>query len=413
MNAEKAVETLKRGCIDFVGAEELEKKLVSGKTLRVKLGADPTRPDLHLGHGVALSKMREFQDMGHTGILLIGDFTACVGDPSGRDCTRPVLSMQTVRENAETYKAQAFKILDPARTEIRCNSEWLGEFTGSGLCGGAAPELLNALKRITLSRLTERDDFKQRIAKGCPITMLELLYSVFQGYDSVALKADVELGGSDQIFNLLVGRDMQKDYGQEPQAVMTMPLLPGTDGMRKMSKSYGNYIGLTEAPSEIFGKVMSIPDQTMWQYYELLTREDIAAVKAMHPMAAKKKLAGILTARLHSAEAAAEALSGFEKQFSRRELPQDMPQLAVNDGTRLSRILVDGGMAPSMNQARQLISQGAVRLDGEKLGKDQYIVFHSLPYSPDVRVGGEAALLVSPGAVLQAGSRRFCRLVRG
>ncbi len=393
MNIENTIELLKRGCVDLVSAPDLAKKLESGKKLVIKLGADPTSKDLHLGHSVVLSKMRAFQDLGHTGVLVIGDFTACVGDPSGRDTTRPVLTAEQVQENAETYKKQAFKILDPEKTVIHFNSEWLGPFTGSGLKPGETPQLMSALRAITLSRITEREDFKNRIAAGNPISMLELLYPVFQGYDSVALKADVELGGQDQIFNLLMGRAMQKDYGQEPQVVMTMPLLVGTDGVRKMSKSYGNYIGLCDAPGEIFGKIMSISDELMLAYYELLTAEDAAAVKALHPMAAKKQLAGMMVAKLHGKEAGNIALSEFEKVFSRKELPTDMPVYAPKPGERITQIMVAAKLAPSMNEARRLIQQGAVRVDGNKVAEDK-------------------PLEAQTDTILQVGSRRFCKLTK-
>ncbi|MDD2773895.1 MAG: tyrosine--tRNA ligase [Elusimicrobiales bacterium] len=394
MNVEATVELLKRGCADIVSVEELEKKLESGKTLRVKLGADPTSPDLHLGHSVVLSKMRAFQDLGHTGVLVIGDFTACVGDPSGRDSTRPVLLPEQARANAETYKKQAFKILDPNRTEIRCNSEWLVPFTGSGLESRQTPQLLSTLRKVTLARITEREDFKNRIREGSPISLLELLYPILQGQDSVALEADVELGGADQIFNLLMGRDLQKDNGQEPQVVMTMPLLVGTDGARKMSKSYGNYVGLADSPGDIFGRIMSVSDELMLKYYELLTAEDIAAVKALHPMEAKKNLASLLVERLHSKEAAQAERTEFEKVHSRKELPTDMPVYSPKPGERLSQIMVACKLASGMNEARRLITQGAVKMDGSKLLEDK-------------------PLDISAACVLQVGSRRFCKLVKG
>jgi tyrosyl-tRNA synthetase len=393
MNTQSIIESLKRGCVDLVGEQELVKKLESGKKLVIKLGADPTSKDLHLGHSVVLSKMRAFQDLGHTGVLVIGDFTACVGDPSGRDTTRPVLSHEQVKENAETYTRQAFKILDPEKTVIRFNSEWLGPFTGAGLKPGESPQMMSALRAITLSRITEREDFKNRIAAGNPISMMELLYPVFQGYDSVALKADVELGGQDQIFNLLMGRDMQKDYGQEPQVVLTMPLLVGLDGARKMSKSYGNYIGLSDKPGDVFGKTMSVSDELMLKYYELLTAEDLSAVKAMHPMAAKKQLARLMVEKLHGREAGEGALAEFEKVFSRKELPTDMPVYAPRAGERLAQIMVAAKLASGMNDARRLIQQGAVKIDGNKMTEDK-------------------PLDIQSETVLQVGSRRFCKLTK-
>ena len=334
--------------------------------------------------------------MGHTGILVIGDFTAGIGDPSGRDETRPLLSADAIRKNAQTYQEQAFKVLDQSRTEVRFNSEWLVPFTGAGNAAneaGKVSPMLSALSKITVAQLLEREDFKQRMKQASPISVLEILYPVFQGYDSVALNADVELGGSDQLFNLLVGRDLQRGRGLEPQVVMTVPLLIGTDGVKKMSKSYGNYIGFIDPPDEMFGKIMSLSDALMWTYYELLTSESLEPLKAMHPMDAKKKLAGIIVSRFHSPEMAAEALKSFEKVFSKKEYPEDMPSFAFKNGMRLSHIMVSSGLAPGMNEARRLIKQNAVRIDGKKMAED-------------------AVLELSADAVLQVGSRRFCKLVK-
>ncbi|MDD4005253.1 MAG: tyrosine--tRNA ligase [Elusimicrobiaceae bacterium] len=386
MSADPAFEPLTRGCTDIVSREELEKKLGSGKQLVIKLGADPTRPDLHLGHSVVLSKMRAFEDLGHKGVLVIGDFTAGIGDPSGRDSTRPVLGPDQIRENAGTYVEQVFKILDPQRTEIRFNSEWLAPFVG----GNSGAGLLATLSKVTVSQLLEREDFKKRMAENSPVSMLELLYPVFQGYDSVALKADIELGGSDQIFNLLAGRSLQKDNGQAPQVVMTMPLLVGTDGVKKMSKSYGNYIGLSDKPDEMFGKVMSVSDGLMLDYYELLTAEDMAAVKAMHPMDAKKQLAGLLVTRFHGAAQAESALEHFNQVFSRRQLPDEMPAVTVPAGTTVSAAVYAAGMAESKKEARRLVEQGGVKLNGEKV-EDCVLAFEGK-------------------AVMQVGRRRFCEL---
>ena len=277
MNNENTIDELSRGVVDIVSREELLKKLSSGRKLRVKLGVDPTSRDLHLGHSVVLGMLRRFQDLGHTAVLIIGDFTAQVGDPSGRDSTRPVLDHETVIKNAETYTQQAFKILDKERTEIRFNSEWLKPFTGDQ--SGGVSDFITVAKSVTISRLLEREDFKARLAAGTPVSLLEILYPVFQGYDSVAVKADIELGGTDQIFNLLVGRDLQKIYAMEPQVVMTVPLLVGTDGVKKMSKSYGNYVALNDIPQDIFGKMMSVSDELMYRYYELLTAENLEEVK--------------------------------------------------------------------------------------------------------------------------------------
>ncbi len=379
------IDLLTRGCVDLISRAELEKKLNSGKKLRIKLGADPTSADLHLGHSVVLTKLRAFQDMGHTAVLVIGDFTAAVGDPSGRDTTRPMLSQEQIRQNAKTYTDQAFKVLDPSKTEIHFNSEWLNPFF-------TTKEILGTLSKVTLSQVLERDDFKKRMKAGNPISVLEVMYSLFQGQDSVALKADVELGGTDQIFNLLVGRQLQKNNGQEPQVVMTVPLLVGTDGIKKMSKSYGNYIGINDAPRDIFGKVMSISDELMMQYYELLTSEDLNQIKAMHPMAAKKNLAKILTSRFHGAEAGQKELENFEQVFSKKELPTDLPTIKAEGQTYVS-VLLAAGFAKSKNEARRLIMQGGVKLNGEKILEEGPIKFD-----------GEA--------VLQAGKKNFIKLVK-
>ncbi len=386
MTVEEQINFLTRGCVDVVSKADLAKKLESGKTLKVKLGCDPTSADLHLGHSVALSLLRRFQDLGHKAVLVIGDFTAAVGDPSGRDSTRPVLPREKILENAKTYTDQAFKVLDPAKTEIRFNSQWLEPFT-------SGKELLQTLQKVTVAQVLERDDFKKRMAAGSPISMLEVLYSLFQGQDSVALEADVELGGTDQIFNLLVGRQLQKNHGQEPQVAITVPLLVGLDGVKKMSKSYGNYVGLNDEPGDMFGKLMSIPDELMPMYYELLTSENMDEIKAMHPMAAKKKLAGLLVTRFHSAEAAAASLENFEKVFSKKELPTDMPQFKPEAGALLSAVIFAAGAAQSKNKARGLIDQGAVRLKGEKVTADGPLAFEA-------------------GDVLQVGKRYFFKLVK-
>ena len=386
MNLDEQINFLTRGCVDVVSKADLAKKLESGKTLKVKLGCDPTSPDLHLGHSVALSLMRRFQDLGHKGILVIGDFTASVGDPSGRDSTRPVLPREQILANAKTYTEQAFKVLDPAKTEVRFNGEWLNPFI-------SGKELLQTLQKVTVAQVLERDDFKKRMAGGNPISLLEVLYSLFQGQDSVALNADVELGGTDQIFNLLVGRQLQKNHGQEPQVAITVPLLVGLDGVKKMSKSYGNYVGLTDAPNDMFGKLMSIPDELMPMYYELLTSENMDDIKAMHPMAAKKKLAGLLVTRFHGEAAAKAALENFEKVFSKKELPTDMPEFKPEAGALLSAVIFAAGAVPSKNKARGLIDQGAVRLKGEKVTQDGPLSFEN-------------------GDVLQIGKRHFFKLVK-
>lgn len=368
MNNEEILKEILRGAVDVVSREDLAKKLSSGKKLRVKFGVDPTSRDLHLGHSVVLRKLRQFQDLGHTAVLIIGDFTAQVGDPSGKDSTRPVLDHETVENNAKTYVEQAFKVLDKDRTEIRFNTEWLKPFLSNPAAG--VSEFINTAKNVTVSRLLEREDFRSRMKAETPVSLLEMFYPVFQGYDSVAVKADIELGGRDQIFNLLMGRDLQKLNAQEPQVVMTMPLLIGTDGEKKMSKSYGNYVAFNDLPNDMFGKLMSVSDALMYSYYELLTSEDLAVVKAGHPMEAKKKLAGLLTARYHGEEQALAARAHFEQVFSRKELPEDMEVYHVEKAGKLSYLMVACGVAKGMNEARRLIEQGAVRLGGEKVAED-------------------------------------------
>ncbi|HVE13375.1 MAG TPA: tyrosine--tRNA ligase [Elusimicrobiota bacterium] len=392
----KALETLKRAVVELVSPEELLKKLSSGKALRVKLGVDPTSPDLHLGHTVVLQKLRAFQDLGHTAVLILGDFTARVGDPSGRDATRPTLTAEAVKANAQTYKDQAFKVLDPARTELRWNSEWLEPFVqGDGL--------LRAMQKATVQQLLAREDFKKRMVEGSPISLLEMLYPLLQGYDSVAVKADVELGGNDQIFNLLMGRELQKDAGQEPQVALTVPLLVGLDGQKKMSKSYGNAVGVNEPAREIFGKVMRVSDELMLSYYELLTSRDMAAVKALHPMEAKKSLAEELTARFCGAEAGKAEREFFEKTFSRRETPVDAAEVLLGKDARAtfwSAYLASVGAAPSRKEAQRLLAQGAVSVNGEKVVDEIIEKFLA-------RAGGAAAF------DLKVGKHKFFRVKAG
>lgn len=363
MEIEKQIALLKRGAVSLVSEEELAKKLASGRKLRIKLGVDPTSSDLHLGHSVVLSKLRAFQDLGHTAVLIIGDFTAMVGDPSGRDSTRPTLTPEEVKANAKTYQEQAFKVLDKDKTELRFNGEWLHDFM--------AEKLLDTLKRHTVQQILERKDFKARVQENSPLTMLETLYPLLQGYDSVAIKADVELGGDDQLTNLLMGRKMQKDLGMEQQVALTVPLLVGLDGTKKMSKSYGNYIALNDAPNDVFGKVMKVSDELMLSYYELLTTEDLTTVKALHPMEAKKALAQRLTARFHGEEAGAAARKFFEETFSKKKLPsaEEIASVSVPAGALLGEVLVRCGVK-SKNEARRLIQQGGVKLNGEKTTTD-------------------------------------------
>jgi tyrosyl-tRNA synthetase len=381
LNAQLAL--LKRGAVSLVSEGELAKKLSSGRTLRIKLGVDPTSADLHLGHSVVLNKLRQFQDLGHTAVLIIGDFTAQVGDPSGRDATRPTLTAEQVAANAKTYQEQAFKVLDQSKTELRFNSEWLTPFMRE--------DLLGTLKRHTVQQILQREDFKKRIAENSPLTLLETLYPILQGRDSVAIKADVELGGNDQLTNLLMGRKMQQDDGQEMQVALTMPLLVGLDGVKKMSKSYGNAIGLNEPPNEMFGKVMRVSDDLMLQYYELLTDADLDAVRGGHPMKAKKELARLLTARFHGAAAGDEALAYFESTFSKKELPKDLRVVSVPAGLTLSEILVKAEGVKSRSEARRLISQGGVKIDGAKAAAD-------------------APVTAPPNFVLQMGKHQFVRI---
>jgi tyrosyl-tRNA synthetase len=345
---------LKRGAVSLVNDEDLSRKLSSGKKLRIKLGVDPTSADLHLGHSVVLTKLRQFQDLGHAAVLIIGDFTAMVGDPSGRDSTRPPLTDAQISANAQTYQDQAFKVLDKSKTEIRRNSEWLKPFMEK--------ELLGWLRRYTVQQILEREDFKKRIAEQSPLTILETLYPLLQGYDSVAVKADVELGGNDQLTNLLMGRRMQKDSGQEPQVALTVPLLVGLDGQKKMSKSYGNSIGLTEPARDMFGKLMRVSDELMKSYYELLLGEELPGG---HPMEAKKELARRITALYHGEAAAKAERTFFEDTFSKKELPADIPALSAARGVKLVE-LVALASGKSKGEARRLVEQGGVKLDGRK-----------------------------------------------
>jgi tyrosyl-tRNA synthetase len=363
------MELILRGTVEVIQADELEARLArSAETrtpLRIKAGFDPTAPDLHLGHTVLIHKLKQFQDLGHRVIFLIGDFTSMIGDPSGMSETRVPLTPAQVKENAKTYADQVFKILDRDRTELRFNSEWLNAMTPL--------EYTELGAKHTVARMLERDDFRNRYREGKDITILEFYYPLLQGYDSVKLNADVELGGTDQKFNLLVGRTLQKRYGQESQVVLTLPLLEGTDGVRKMSKSLGNYIGLKESPTEIFGKAMSVSDDLMIRYYELLTDHDLAAVRSMHPMEAKLKLAEELVARYHSKAAAAEARADFEQKFQQREFPEDAPnRVVVLEGDSEPNALdlcssPQAELVHSRSEAKRLFEQGAVEIDGKRI----------------------------------------------
>ena len=362
--ANEQAAALARGTVEIISAAELAAKLALGRPLRIKLGMDPTAPDLHLGHSVVLKKLRDFQDAGHTVIFLVGDFTAMIGDPTGRNETRKPLSRDQIELNAETYRTQAFKILDRECTEVRFNSEWMNEL-------GVA-KLIEIAAKVSVARLLERDDFEKRLAAEEPLFLHELLYPVIQGYDSVALEADLEIGGTDQKFNMLVGRELQRHYGQAPQAVMTMPLLEGLDGVRKMSKSLGNYVGLTDKPEDMYGKLMSAPDKLMVRYYELLTiatPEEIAAVKSggMHPMEAKKRLARTIVAEYHGAEVATRAEEYFESKHQRREVPASAQVYRIAEDLWICELMKQLQFTPSTSEARRLVSQGAVRVDGRTI----------------------------------------------
>ena len=364
VSVQGSLDLLLKGSVACHTAEDLGLRLLSGRPLRVKAGFDPTAPDLHLGHGVLLKKMSLFQKLGHTVIFLIGDFTGMIGDPSGKKTTRPPLSRAEVNANAETYKAQVFKILDPDLTEIRFNSEWLGSLVGE--------DWIRLAAKITVAQLLERNDFSKRMAASEPIGLHELFYPLVQAYDSVALKCDVELGGNDQLFNLMRGRDLQIAFDQAPQVVLTVPLLTGIDGVEKMSKSLGNYIGFTEDADTQFGKTMSISDETMWSWYLLLTDmmpSRIEVLKNGHPMDAKKALARTITAQFHGDAVARDAEEKWIRRFSERKV-EDAPVVAApptNEEVPLSRLLVERGMAASRKEAERLISQGAISVDGQKI----------------------------------------------
>lgn len=395
---------IKKGTVEIIQEEELlsrlERSLREQKPLRVKAGFDPTAPDIHLGHTVLLRKMKHFQDLGHEVIFLIGDFTGLIGDPSGRSATRPPMTREEINRNAETYRQQIFKILDPKKTIIDFNSRWLGALTSF--------DLINLAARYTVARLLERDDFAERLKKGIPISVHEILYPLMQAYDSVALRADVELGGTDQKFNLLVGRDIQREFGQEPQIVITMPLLEGLDGVEKMSKSLGNYVGITEPPAEIYGKIMSISDSLMFRYYELLTdikSEQIelwkkAAARAeINPRDLKAQLAWQITADFWGKEAADRAAEEFDRIFRRKEIPQEMTTITVSfpEGQPAAKnlsysmniidILVNYAIVPSRGEAKRLIRQGGVDLDGERVEDITLTVDFSRKKEHVIRVG--------------------------
>lgn len=371
---EKHLSEIVRGTVDVVPMDGLKRKLEQGKPLRIKWGADPSAPDLHLGHTVVLNKLRSFQELGHTVIFLIGDFTAMIGDPTGRSETRKALTREQVDKNAETYKAQVFKILDPERTELRFNSEWLDQLSPT--------DMVRLAGQYTVARLLERDDFSKRFKSGIPIFVHEFLYPLLQGYDSVALEADVEVGGTDQRFNLLVGREMQRGFGQQPQIILTMPILEGINGTKKMSKSLGNAVGITDTPGDMFGKIMSVSDSLMLTYYDLLSSIETGRVEAIkegeiHPMEAKKDLASEIVERFHSAEAAKLARQEFSDRFQRGEVPKDIAvcTLSVSEPqVWICYLLRESGLVKSTSEARRLIRQGAVKVDGERVSDSEQLI---------------------------------------
>ncbi|MDQ3917655.1 MAG: tyrosine--tRNA ligase [Acidobacteriota bacterium] len=402
MTIDEQLAFLRKGAVEVIREEDLRAKLSesakTGRPLRVKLGADPTAPDIHLGHTVVIRKLRHFQELGHTVIFLIGDFTGLIGDPSGKSATRPQLTREEINANAETYKRQIFKLLDPDRTEIRFNSEWMDRLGSDGF--------IRLASHVTVKQILERDDFQKRLAEERPVALHELLYPLTQAYDSVALEADVELGGTDQKFNLLMGRNLQREYRQEPQVVLTTPLLEGTDGVEKMSKSLGNFIGIDEPPREMFGKIMSVSDELMWRYYEFLTDLTVgetAALRAsaergeVNPRDIKVGLARRIITDFHSKAAADAAEEEFNRVFRRKEVPDEIEERTVAAGSwKLPRLLVEVGLAPSMAEARRLVEQGGVRLDGERAARAE----------TEIDVSHERAILI------QVGKRRFLR-VRG
>ena len=392
---DEALQVIKRGCNELLLEEELKQKLNLGRSLRVKAGFDPTAPDLHLGHTVLLNKMRQLQDLGHEAMFLIGDFTGMIGDPTGKSATRPPLTRDQVIENARSYESQIFKILHPEKTLVLFNSSWMGEMRAADLVALAA--------KHTVARMLERDDFHKRYGSGQPIAIHEFLYPLIQGYDSVMMKADMELGGTDQKFNLLVGREMQKHYGQTPQVVLTMPILEGLDGVQKMSKSLGNYIGINEPPNEMFGKLMSISDDLMWRYIELLSFETLATVAkwkqeaagGRNPRDIKVTFAQEIVTRFHDRAAAEKALADFEARFKQGALPDEMPEVTLKcgpTGLSIAQVLKQAGLTPSTSEALRMIEQGGVKLNGDKVS--------------------DKGLLLKPGApiVLQVGKRKFARV---
>lgn len=390
-----ALQQIKRGTDELLLESELVERLKTGRPLRIKAGFDPTAPDLHLGHTVLINKLRHFQDLGHQVLFLIGDFTGMIGDPTGKNVTRPPLSREQILENAKTYKEQVFKILDPEKTEVCFNSAWFDQLGAAGMIKLAA--------HYTVARMLERDDFSKRYTGGLPIAVHEFLYPLCQGYDSVALKADVELGGTDQKFNLLVGRELQKHYGQAPQCILTVPLLVGLDGVNKMSKSLGNYVGITDSPKDMFGKLMSVSDELMWRYYELLSfrpLSEVAALKAAveagrNPRDIKVDLAQEIITRFHDRGAAEAALADFEARFKQGAIPEDLPELVVPapaQGLPIANVLKQAQLTASTSEALRMLDQGGVRIDGQKV-EDRGLI-----------------LLAGATHVLQVGKRKYARV---
>ena len=396
MTQQESLDLIKRGCDELLLEAELKQKLALNRPLRIKAGFDPTAPDLHLGHTVLLNKMRQLQDLGHHALFLIGDFTGMIGDPTGKNTTRPPLSREQVLENAQSYRDQVFKVLDPDKTEIVFNSTWMDKFS--------AVDLIRLAATHTVAQMLERDDFSKRYANNTPIAIHEFIYPLVQGYDSVALKADMELGGTDQKFNLLMGRELQKHYGQPSQCVLTMPLLEGTDGINKMSKSLGNYIGITDVPQEMFGKLMSVSDELMWRYLELLSSESMLAINkwreevklGRNPRDIKVLLAQEMVTRFHSRYAAEQALAEFEARFKQGVLPEDMPEVSVisaNGSIGVAQLLKQAGLVESTSDALRMIAQAAVKFDGERVS--------------------DKALHIKSGAIVvaQVGKRKFARVL--
>ncbi len=370
-STDRQIEIIRRGCDELLRETELREKLATGRPLRIKAGFDPTAPDLHLGHTVLINKLRQFQDLGHHVLFLIGDFTGMIGDPTGKNATRPPLTREEVARNAQTYTEQVFRILDRERTEVVFNSAWMDRMT--------AVDMIRLAASHTVARMLERDDFSKRYHGNQPIAIHEFLYPLVQGYDSVALKADVELGGTDQKFNLLMGRELQKHHGQAPQCILTMPLLEGLDGVNKMSKSLGNYVGIQEPPNEIFGKLMSASDELMWKYIELLSFEPLETIRGWrdevkagrNPRDIKVAFAQEIVARFHGSAAAAAALADFEARFRRDEIPADMPEVRLStegDGLPIAAVLKQAGLTASTSDALRMLAQGGVKMDGEKIG---------------------------------------------